>query len=116
MDPSDRDRYGRIEGLLDRPALITKRVTLIGCGSMGNPIALQLARHGVATHGAGRLRLIDGDLVTLRNLIGTEFRQAHLGMPKAEATANLVREPRHQSSGRSVRSRASESRNQRGSL
>ena len=59
---------------------------------MGSPVATQLARHGVATRGAGRLRLIDGDRVSLRNLVGTEYRHEHIGMPKAEAAAGMIRE------------------------
>lgn len=90
VDP--KSRYGRIAGLVDVDALAAKRLTIIGLGSMGQPISSQMARHGVATRSPGRLRLIDGDTVTPRNLIGTEYRLEHLDVPKVQASANIVGE------------------------
>lgn len=84
--------FGRIDGLIDVPVLQRKRVTLIGAGSMGNPVADQLVRHGVATAAPGRIRIIDGDVVEARNLIGTGYRQCHIGKSKAEATVEMLRE------------------------
>lgn len=84
--------FGRIEGLVDVPHLQQRRVTLIGCGSMGCPIATQLARHGVGTGSFGRVRLIDGDLIEARNLIGTEYLHRHIDQPKAEVLASMLRE------------------------
>jgi molybdopterin/thiamine biosynthesis adenylyltransferase len=85
-------RYGRIAGLVDVHALASKRVTFIGLGSMGQPISTQMARHGVATSPDGMLCLIDGDIVSERNLIGTEYRPQHLSMHKAEAAVRIVKE------------------------
>jgi tRNA A37 threonylcarbamoyladenosine dehydratase len=84
--------YGRIAGIVDVQALASKRVTIIGLGSMGQPIACQLVRHGVATESDGKLWLIDGDIVSERNLIGTEYRLEHISMPKAEAAARIIHE------------------------
>ena len=93
MNPNETEgRYGRIAGLVDLAALAARRVTMLGAGSMGCPVAVQLARHGVATRGAGRLRLIDGDTVSERNLVGTDYRREHVGMPKVEALAAVIRE------------------------
>jgi hypothetical protein len=93
LKPNETEgRYGRIAGLVDLDALAPKRVTIIGAGSMGGPVAVQLGRHGVGTRGAGRLRVIDGDVVSERNLIGTDYRLQHVGMPKAEALAAIIRE------------------------
>jgi tRNA A37 threonylcarbamoyladenosine dehydratase len=85
-------RYGRLAGLADVQALAPKRATFIGLGSMGQPISSQIARHGVATASDGILRLIDGDIVSERNLIGTEYRLEHISQPKAEAAARIIRE------------------------
>ena len=85
-------RYGRIIDLVDVPALTAKRVTFVGLGSMGQPVATQLVRHGVGTGNQGRIRLTDGDHVELRNLIGTEYRMDHVGMTKVEATASILHE------------------------
>lgn len=85
-------RYGRLVGLIDVRALAPKRVTIIGAGSMGQPISIQLARHGVATKAPGRIRLIDGDVVAKRNLIGTDYRLVHVGRPKAEAAVSIINE------------------------
>mgnify|MGYP006283426121 FL=1 len=86
------DRYGRIEGLIDLAPIQTARVTIAGLGTVGNSVAMDLGRHGLATQSPGRIRLIDGDNVELRNLIGTAYRQDHVGTPKAEATASMLRE------------------------
>lgn len=85
-------RYERIAELVNMDALAFKRVTLIGAGSMGLSIATQMARHGVATCSPGQLRIIDGDRVEERDLIGTEYRMKHLGTPKVDAAASIVHE------------------------
>lgn len=90
IDPDSR--YARIAELVDVDLLRRQRVTILGCGSMGGPIAAQLVRHGVGTVMPGCLRLVDGDEVEPRNLIGTEYCERHLGMPKAEALATILRE------------------------
>lgn len=85
-------RYERIKGLARVQQWMAKIVTIIGLGSMGQPISSQFARHGVGTRSPGRIRLIDGDIVTPRNLIGTEYRQSHLNKSKAVAASEIVEE------------------------
>ena len=85
-------RYDRIAALADVDALAFKRVTLIGAGSIGLSIATQMARHGVATCSPGQLRIIDGDHVEERDLIGTEYRMKHLGTSKVDAAVSIVHE------------------------
>lgn len=93
MKPDDPQlRYARIADLLDIGALGAKRATIFGLGSMGQPIAEQLVRHGVGTQPGGRMRVIDGDVVDLRNLIGTNYRRDHVGLQKVDACASLLRE------------------------
>lgn len=87
-----QSRYGRIKGIVNIASLSRKRVTLIGLGSMGQPISSQLARHGISTRLPGRIRLIDGDTVSPRNLIGTEYRLKHLNRPKAVVAYEIIRE------------------------
>jgi hypothetical protein len=90
IDP--QSRYGRVAGIVDLDALARRRLAFIGLGSMGQPVSSQMGRHGVATSPPGRLSLIDGDFVSDRNLIGTEYRCTHLGLSKAEAAMSIVRE------------------------
>lgn len=92
MSATPNDRYGRIAGLIKLEGLARRRVIIIGLGSMGHPIVGHMIRHGVATRSPGRLRVIDGDCVSWRNLVGTEYRSEHVGMSKAEATARMVSE------------------------
>jgi tRNA A37 threonylcarbamoyladenosine dehydratase len=93
MKASDAEsRYGRIAGLFDLPVVHRRRVALVGQGSLLQPVGSQLLRHGVGTAVPGRIRLIDGDRVEARNLIGTEYRMAHLGLPKVEAAAAILAE------------------------
>lgn len=84
-------RYERAN-LVNAGAWAVKRVAVFGLGSMGQPLSDQFARHGVATRTPGRLRLVDGQTVDARNFIGTGYRLCHLGMSKAEAAAEIVRE------------------------
>jgi len=91
IDPH-KSRYGRICDLVDIPTLAAKSFSAIGAGSAGQPIIEQMARHGVGSAPDGRIRIVDGDHVSARNLIGTNYRQAHIGAPKAEAAARIVRE------------------------
>ena len=86
----EESRYGRIINLAPPPQLQIKRPLVVGNGSMGNPVALQQVRHGVGTQSPGRITCIDGDFVKPRNFIGTHFRESHEGMPKAQATAEML--------------------------
>lgn len=86
-----RDQHGRIERLVDVEHLTSRKVTIIGLGRMGQPVAAQLVRHGVATGEGGHLWIIDGDRVQAHNLIGTDCLHEHIGRPKAEAAASLLR-------------------------
>ena len=93
MNPYDeQSRYGRIIDQVDVRALERKRFACLGCGSIGNPVALHHIRKGVGTKAPGRYLFVDGDKVEDRNFIGTHYRQIHVGMPKAQATAEMLRE------------------------
>ncbi|MBL1216202.1 MAG: hypothetical protein D8M59_01765 [Planctomycetes bacterium] len=59
---------------------------------MGCPLVTQLVRHGVGPQPPGRIWIVDGDVVSQRNLIGTEYRESHVGTGKAAALAGIARE------------------------
>lgn len=69
--------------------LLRSRVTVVGCGALGSTAAMLLARAGVGT-----LRIVDRDYVELDNLqrqVLFDERDAHEGLPKAEAAAARLR-------------------------
>lgn len=71
--------------------LLQKTVTLIGCGSVGSPVASKLARAGV-----GRLRLFDHDDLSWSNVGRHELGAASVGKSKAtELAARLCRDFPH---------------------
>ena len=63
------------------------RVGLAGAGGLGSNTALMLARCGVED-----LLLVDDDMVEPSNLNRQQFWPRHLGSPKVEALAELLRE------------------------
>lgn len=70
------------------PTLINKRITLVGCGSIGGYLAQGLLRLGAGQGAQGRLTLIDSDYIKADNL-----GRHYLGLPnlfesKAEALRN----------------------------
>ncbi|MCP5404347.1 MAG: HesA/MoeB/ThiF family protein [Novosphingobium sp.] len=69
-------------------ALAEAHVLMVGCGGIGSPALQYLAAAGI-----GRLTLVDSDVVEESNLQRqTIFTPADLGMPKAEAAAEWVRQ------------------------
>ena len=84
-------RLARIDELVDVAVLPNKRMTIAGLGRMGCPIVDQLVRHGVGMGEQGRIRLIDGDIVELHNLLGTTYLAKHVGMSKVESMADIIR-------------------------
>lgn len=71
----------RLEGLV--PAWIeTKRVAVVGCGSVGSFIAAELVRTGLR-----QMSLADPDTVDWPNLTRTVYGHRDIGRPKVEALA-----------------------------
>ncbi len=64
-----------------------KTVAIVGCGGLGSPLVQMAARSGV-----GKIILIDNDTVSLSNL-GRQilYTRDHVGMPKAEVAAKIVK-------------------------
>ena len=84
-------RWDRLAGVIDVDALRDRHVVVVGVGSGGSTVALELAKAGV-----GRFTLIDPDVVEETNLIRHECDDRYLGWNKAEAVADLIahRNPR----------------------
>lgn len=76
-----RDREPRL------PRLRTARVALIGCGSVGGALAIQLSRAGV-----GHLILIDPDRLSWANIGRHELGAISVGLGKAEQLAIAIRQ------------------------
>ncbi len=87
MANSLRDGLGRylLPEQLDR--LRAARVGLAGAGGLGSNAALMLARCGIED-----MLLLDHDVVEPSNLNRQQYWPRHLGRPKVEALAELLRE------------------------
>lgn len=87
--PIDADfLYGRNLG--DLKSLAGKKVALIGCGTIGGFLALQLAQSGAGSK-AGRLVIFDDQTLTASNLGRHLLGLPYLGRNKAEGCAELIR-------------------------
>lgn len=83
--PSKENLYKRAKGLLEVGALADKRVLIIGLGSGGAPIAVELAKGGV-----GHFVLADFDRVELHNLSRHICTVNDLGRLKTDAVADAI--------------------------
>jgi len=62
-------------------------ITVIGCGATGSRVVLGLAKLGIEN-----ITVYDGDVVEQHNIANQAFGSKHIGMPKAEAIASIVKE------------------------
>lgn len=83
--PPKEGLYKRTKGLLEVDALADKRVLIIGLGSGGAPIAVELAKGGV-----GHFVLADFDRVELHNLSRHICTVNDLGRLKTDAVADAI--------------------------
>lgn len=74
------DRYA---GFIDKEQLATLPIDIVGCGTIGRPVALLLAAMG-----ADCLTLYDDDSVEIANLGNQGWELADIGKPKADALAD----------------------------
>lgn len=99
--PASRDREGgnravdprwrRLEGVVDVSVLSERHAIVVGLGSGGSTVALELSKAGV-----GLFTLVDPDRLKEQNLVRHECDDRYLGWNKAEAVADLIghRNPR----------------------
>jgi molybdopterin/thiamine biosynthesis adenylyltransferase len=79
------ERWDRLEGVVDVERLRRKRVLVVGLGSGGATVALELAKAGVS-----RFVLFDPDRIEPANVIRHECDDRYLGWSKTDAVADLV--------------------------
>jgi molybdopterin/thiamine biosynthesis adenylyltransferase len=80
--------FDRIAGSVNLPLLQGKLVVVVGVGTVGSQIVLELAKCGV-----GRFRLVDGDRLEESNRARHVLPERYVGMNKAEAlTLHLAEE------------------------
>lgn len=83
--PSRENLYMRNQGLIELDVLSNKRVFIIGLGSGGSAIALELAKAGV-----GQFAIADFDRVELHNLSRHICSIKDLGRLKTEAVSDAI--------------------------
>ena len=83
--PSKEDLYSRNKGILEVNILESKRVMIIGLGSFGSQIAIELAKAGV-----GNFSLFDFDRVELHNLARHTCTIKDLGRLKTDAIYDAI--------------------------
>lgn len=83
--PSREDLYSRSKGILEVKVLAPKRVMIVGLGSFGSQIAVELAKAGV-----GAFSLFDFDRVELHNLMRHTCVVNDLGRLKTDAIYDAI--------------------------
>jgi molybdopterin/thiamine biosynthesis adenylyltransferase len=78
------ERFARLDGL-GVEGLREKHVVVVGLGSGGSTVALELAKAGV-----GRFTLVDPDRLEEANLVRHECDDRYLGWNKAAAVSDLI--------------------------
>lgn len=69
-----------------QPEMITDRIHIIGCGSVGSTVAELLMRFGLT-----KFALYDFDEVEPKNIVNQMFFADDIGRPKVEAVADMMR-------------------------
>lgn len=84
--PSRENLYSRSKGILEVGTLAPKRVMIVGLGSFGSQIAIELAKAGV-----GQFALMDFDRVELHNLMRHTCVVNDLGRLKTDALYDAIK-------------------------
>lgn len=84
--PSKEDLYSRNKGILEIGVLEKKRVMIVGLGSFGSQISIELAKAGV-----GCFSLWDFDRVELHNLARHSCTTKDLGRLKTDAILDAIK-------------------------
>lgn len=78
--------FSRNTGLLESSVMNTKAALIVGCGSVGSLIALELARAGVCA-----FILVDSDTLEIHNICRHQLGFRDLGRYKVDAVADAIR-------------------------
>ncbi len=81
-----QDIFSRNKGILETPIMNNKRVVILGCGSVGSLVALELARAGV-----GNFVLADPDTLEYHNLCRHQCGIEDVGDLKVNALSRKIR-------------------------
>lgn len=84
--PSKQDLYSRNKGILEINILENKKVMIVGLGSFGSQIAIELAKAGV-----GEFSLFDFDRVELHNLARHTATTKDLGRLKTDVIEDSIK-------------------------
>ena len=79
------DIFSRNTGLLESDIMLNKGVIIVGCGSVGSLVALELARAGV-----GRFFLIDNDVMEYHNICRHQCGVQDVGKFKTTAVKERI--------------------------
>lgn len=77
--------FSRNTGLLESGAMLGKRAVLVGCGSVGSLVAMELARSGV-----GKFVLCDTDTLEIHNICRHQCGFSDLGRYKVDAVKDKI--------------------------
>ena len=77
--------FSRNTGILETDTMLGKQAFIIGCGSVGSLIALELARSGI-----GRFVLVDNDVLNFHNLCRHQCGIQEVGSYKVEAVRERI--------------------------
>lgn len=79
------DLFSRNVGILESDVMLNTGAVLVGCGSVGSLVALELAKAGV-----GRFLLIDNDILGYHNLCRHQCGLLDVGRYKTEAVRDRI--------------------------
>jgi len=80
-----QDLFSRNSGLLETNKMKDKSALIVGCGSVGSTLALQLARSGV-----GKFVLVDMDTVEIHNICRHQCNLTDVGRYKTDALRDRI--------------------------
>lgn len=80
-----RDVFSRNTGILETDLMAAKRVAVLGCGSVGSLVVLELARAGV-----GNFLLVDADIFEYHNICRHQCGVEDVGRYKVDAVRDRI--------------------------
>jgi len=80
-----KELFSRNQGIVECDQMKQKQVLIIGCGSGGSYIAVQLAKAGI-----GEMILVDGDVFGYQNICRHQCGVSDVGKPKVDAVKERI--------------------------